>query len=88
MSAYTLEGAKPDPDVERWQGRILTVGALRRIIEGMDDSTNVVLATSDWYDNVAIVHAPPLNGIPDDYTGSEWQCLTLFPGSSFDARQI
>lgn len=78
----------PDPDRARWTGPILTVGDLRRIIDGMDDYTNVVIATDDWFDNVALVHAPPLDGFPDDYVGTEWECLTLFPGASFDARQI
>ena len=79
---------RPNPDDARWTGPILTVGALRRMIDGMDDFTNVVITTDDWFDNVAQVYAPPLDGFPDDYTGSEWQCLTLFPGSTFDARQI
>jgi hypothetical protein len=79
----------PNPDEARWAGPILTVGDLRRIIDGMADDVNVVLDDHDgWYDNVSVIYAPPLNGFPDDYIGTEWQCLTLLPGSTFDARQI
>lgn len=92
---------QPNPDEPRWSSRAphagsmygpvwrpLTVGALRRIIEGMDDEIHVVLSSEDWFDNVDCVYAPPPEGIPDDYVGTEWQCLTLFSGVSFDARQF
>jgi len=78
----------PNPDDPRWSGPILTVGDLRRIIEGMDDYTNVVVDSIDgWYLNIGVVYAPPLDDDDDDLY-SEWQCLTLLAGSEFNARQI
>jgi hypothetical protein len=72
-----------DPD---WAGSILTVGDMRRLIEGLDDSENIVIATRDWFVNVGEVL------LPDDWEDPEvsgtWTCLTLFPGTDFDCRQI
>jgi hypothetical protein len=81
---------RPNSDRARWTGPILTVGELRRIIEGMADDTNVVIddEPNGWYRNVHVIYAPPLDGFPDDPVGTEWQCLTMFPGSTFNARQI
>lgn len=61
---------------------ILTVRELRETISMLADDTQVVIATHDWYVNVDCVIAPHR---PDE---SEYQCLTLFPGVPFDARQI
>jgi hypothetical protein len=79
---------RPDSDLPRWRGGFLTVGALRRIMDGMADDTIVVMDDgSGWYSNVGEVCAPPLDGYdPDD--GGDWACLTLFTGASFDTRQI
>lgn len=65
-----------------WDGTVLTVGALKAVIEHMDDEAHVVLATADWYVNVSCVIAPH---VPEK---SEYQCLTIFPGADFDARQF
>lgn len=88
----------PDSDAPRWNaGDVtvqypptpLTVGALRRIIAGMDDHTSVVLADSDWFVNISEVYAPPLADASEDTHGfAQWQCLTLYAGFPFDSRQI
>ena len=65
-----------------WDGNVLTVGALRSLLEDLDEEQHVVLATPDWYVNVSCVIAP------HDPAESEYQCLTIFPGADFDARQF
>ena len=65
-----------------WSGSILTVGVLKALIADQDDHINVLIATDDWYDNVGQV-VVPANDDRDEY-----QCVTLFIGSEFDARQI
>lgn len=80
----------PDPDVERWHGPILHVGELRRLLEGLPDHIQVVLGEQpeDWYYNVSFVHSPRPTEVDFDEVQTAWQCLTLWPGSFFDSRQI
>ena len=70
------------PSRDRFGRSILTVGQLRDVLEELDDDTHVVIATGEWYTNIGEIAA----GQPDD--DSEWSCLTLFPGTEFDARQF
>ena len=72
---------KPD-----WAGSILTVGDMRRLIEGLDDGENIVIATRDWFVNVGEVVRP--DDWEDPEVSGTWTCLTLFPGTDFDSRQI
>lgn len=77
----------PRPDVlhesrDRWGRQILTVGTLRRLLEGLDDDTHVVVASEDWYDNVATV------AVPGDPEFAEWSAVTLMPGEPLDTRQF
>lgn len=65
---------------------ILTVGQLRAMLAGLDDGDHVVLATDDWFVNVEHVGRPVRDAGGESVTGFE--CLTLFPGSPFDTRQL
>jgi hypothetical protein len=61
---------------------ILTVGALREMLEGVDPAVHVVMDGEGWYHHVDVVIVPaPVE--PEDF-----QCVTLVPGEPFDARQI
>lgn len=57
---------------------ILTVGQLRQTLAGLDDSTQVVVATNSWYLNVSSVE------LPDDET---FVAVTLFTANTYDPRQ-
>jgi hypothetical protein len=62
---------------------ILTVGALRKMLEGVSDLTQVVVATPDWYDNVQEVIVPG-----DDPETAEFSAVTFFLGDEIDPRQF
>lgn len=87
MSTYRIESpplvVPPLPDDIRWTGPILTVADLRRMTANMPGSTQVVLPAGGWYVNVGEVRGPI-----DEQFDTEYQCLTLFPGSAFDSRQV
>lgn len=57
----------------------LTVGDLKKILNGYSDDRQVVLAKDGWYQNIGALE------FPDDY--QTWT-LTLHLGSDFDAFQI
>jgi hypothetical protein len=57
----------------------MTVGDLRKIIEGMDDNIQVVIGTNDWYSNI------PTYNYPD---GDSYSALTLNMGVDCDTRQF
>lgn len=57
---------------------ILTVGELRGLIAGLDDATQVVVATDSWYLNVSSVE------LPDD---ERFAAVTLFTADNYDPRQ-
>jgi hypothetical protein len=70
--------------LDRYGRAILTVGALRAMLEGVDDDLHVVLDDGDgWYLNVGGVIVPG-----DDEDLREYQCVTLMAGESFDSRQV
>ncbi len=63
---------------------VLTVGQLRQIISGMDDSIEVVIGTEDWFTNVEAL------SVPDDDCMST---LTLYPNietqiGNWDQQQL
>jgi len=65
--------------------KALTVGQLRKLLRGVDDTVYVVISTDSWYDNVSAVY------LPDD-DGTE--CVTLCPSTTladdagdYDTRQ-
>ena len=66
----------------------LTIGELRKAIEGYSDNTHVLIAQtpegalSDWF-NVSNEF-----GLPNDENGSEYWAFTLFPVDTYDARQF
>ena len=73
---------------DRWEREVLTVGALRKLLEGIDDSRHVVLDDgAGWYVNVEAV-AVPERADKIDAVESDWMCVTFFPGTIFDSRQF
>lgn len=58
----------------------MTVGELRKLLEGQPDHLHVVVATDGWYNNVDEVVRPSDD---DDYS-----CFTLFQGDAWDARSL
>jgi hypothetical protein len=72
----------PGENPPSWRGEILTVGYLRALLDGLNDEEHVVIATKDWYVNIEAVAKPDVN---DD---GLWSCLTFFPGTQFDSRQL
>lgn len=73
-----------DAAVAEWDRTgILRVGLLRTLLDRwqLDDSTPVVLADGDgWYVNV--------RHLESERTDEDYACLTLFPGSAWDARSL
>lgn len=69
-----------------WNGAApaLTVGELRKLLDGQDDGTYVVLADTDWYQHVKEVEVPDI----EDPEYSDWQCVTLFPGQPLEPRDL
>lgn len=62
--------------------QILTVGALRRMLEGVDDDIHVVIDDGEyWWNNVNQVV------IPADDMGDEFSAVTLAQGDPVDSRQ-
>jgi len=57
---------------------ILTVKQLRKLLEGLDAETQIVVGTDDWYNNIAGVHLPQEDG---------YICLTFVQGEPYDTRQ-
>jgi hypothetical protein len=69
--------------LDQFGRQILTVGALREMLNGVADDVHVVTDdTRGWYLNVSQVIAPG-----DDYDTNDFQCFTLVAGESYDARQ-
>lgn len=91
-SAQDRDGIEPDDEGYVETGGILTVGMLRKLIDGLEDLTQVTVATDGWYDNVVNVGVPN----PDAEDGTDnWATLTLFPSEpataesgNFDSRQL
>lgn len=83
----TLENMRPgDTEYEvkdQYDRSILTVGALRAMLEGLPDGTHVSIATEAWYRNVHVVITPGCQEC-----GGEWSAVTLFPGEELDPRQF
>lgn len=75
---------------ESWSGPILTLAELRRRTAHLPGDTHVVIAKQglesveldDWYLNTSALQ------VPDGTEDSQWQCVTLFPGSEFDSWQL
>lgn len=57
----------------------LTVGDLKKILNGYSDDRQIVLAKDGWYQNIGALE------FPDDY---QTYTLTLHLGSEFDAFQL
>jgi len=57
----------------------LTVGELKKILDGYSDDRQIVLAKDGWYQNIEALE------FPDDY--QTWT-LTLHLGSEFDSFQL
>jgi hypothetical protein len=63
---------------------ILTVGALRQALQGVDDDIQVVVDDgADWFNNVGTVIVPGI-----EYEGAQWSAVTLIPGTEMDTRQF
>ena len=62
--------------MERETVKALTVGQLRAAIQGLPDSTEVVIQTDGWYDNLSAVIVPSTEEVHNDYVA-----LTLVPAS-------
>jgi hypothetical protein len=70
----------------------LTVGELRKAIEGLDDSTQVLIgspidestesnwSTSDWFNVSKKIERPDVN--------DEYLALTLYISDNYDSRQF
>jgi hypothetical protein len=67
----------------------LTVGDLRKVIEGLPDSVQILMAEtpkeaySDWFNVSHEIGVPDLSR--DD---SEFSALTFFPVDNYDSRQF
>lgn len=66
---------------DQYGRRILTVGALRQILDRHRDDTHVLIATDGWYVNIEAVAEP------GDEWGT-WSAVTFFPGADLDSRQF
>lgn len=65
---------------------ILTLGQLRAATAGLDDDVQIVVATDDWYDNVASVEVPTYDN--DGDLAGDYAAVTIFPGEPVDSRQF
>lgn len=67
----------------------LTIGDLRKVIEGLPDSVQILMAPtpegvySDWFNVSHEIGVPDLSR--DD---SEYSALTFFPVDNYDSRQF
>jgi hypothetical protein len=67
----------------------LTIGDLRKVIEGLPDSVQILLAPapdnskSDWFNVSHEIGVPDISR--DD---SEFSALTFFPVDNYDSRQF
>lgn len=67
-------------DFTKTSGGILTVGQLMKALEGLEESTQIVIGDLDgWYNNIDGFHTPSEDG----YTA-----LTFSQGDPVDSRQF
>lgn len=57
----------------------VTAGELKKILENVDDSCQVVIGTRDWYTNIAEIN------LPNNY---ETYTVTMYLGTEFDTCQL